>query len=153
MSLGTAYVSPLFSFVQIIDTRLNSSTFVNKDDVDVGLQLLSFVLSGVRSKSLLSPAFPSTTATVVGGTWGEPFSPMIYSITARDTGWNVGFGNGDSIVLVFDQLVTLVSVVDTSAVHSLLQFSPTLFDIGGDSMSAVSVRTYCVLFPSVFSTL
>ncbi len=124
--------------LQVIDTRLNSTAFVDKNDVEVGLGLLSFVVSNVRSKSLLSSAIPTATVTVVGGSWGTPSPPALYTVTARDTGRNVGFGNGDTLVIVFDQLVQTPSVSTNASLHQLLAFSPSLFDIGGSSTFAVS---------------
>jgi hypothetical protein len=103
---------------------------MNADDidtsaVDVGLGLVTFGIHGIQSASGLSPVIPEELSAVsrpaVTGTWGNPSPPIIVRATAKNTGRNVGFGTGDSVVLVFDQAVQRRSLATTGDVLELFE--------------------------------
>jgi hypothetical protein len=112
--------SPRQLSVRVVDT-LGIETAA----VDVAVGALQVTVVGLKSASMLSAPSPGT-AVVVGGTWGAPSPPEILRATAVDSGANVGFDTGDSLVLVFDQAVAPVDVSSTEAVLNLLAFTPSL---------------------------
>ncbi len=98
---------------------------VNVSSVEVASGRLSVTIAGVQSARGLSPVAP-TTSVVVRGSWGVPSPPAILYATAVDGGDNAGLGNGDFVVVVFDQPVAthVLPLANDTIVRRLLSFMP-----------------------------
>ncbi len=95
-------------------------------------------VEAANGTDILFPSHP-TEWRAVGGTWGVSSQPYMYDIVARDTGRNIGFGNGDSLFIVFDQTVLLLPVETNATLHTVFRFTPPLSVIGGPNAVAVRV--------------
>ena len=82
------------------------------------------LFQGVASAANLGAVVPSTIVLPVGGTWGDPNSPLITTAAAVNSGNNLGFGDGDSVVVQFDQAVSCVALTPGSTLSSFLQLHP-----------------------------
>ncbi len=122
---------------------------VDNTTVEVGNGLLLYRMYNVRARSamgveaangsdVLFPSHPMEWR-AVGGTWGVSSRPVMYTIIARDSGRNVGFGNGDSLFILFDQTVMSLPVETNATLHAVFRFTPPLSVIGGPTAVAVCI--------------
>lgn len=80
-----------------------SGVSCNKDDYEIGNLKVTLVEGGgLKDAGNLSPPHPSVQWSV-SGSWGVPSPPQILSVTAVNSGGQAGFGDGDSVMIEFNQ--------------------------------------------------
>jgi hypothetical protein len=105
---------------------VTNTSGVNTSAVDVATGSVRMTVGGVRSAGAGALSLLPPTTVTVGGTWGSPSAPSIVVAAATGAGQSAGLGTGDSLLLVFDQVVQQVGVDSSAAVSALLAFTPPL---------------------------
>ena len=110
-------------------------------------------LQGVASAASPSAVLPSTIVRRVGGSWGDPNPPLITAAAAVNSGHNLGFGDGDSVVIRFNQAVALVALVPGPKLSTFLQLHPFALQSHVSSVTWQSNDTLVVSFANVSTLL
>ena len=127
-TLIPTWQSPAVLQVQLsgVDTTVPPPAGVDVEQTAIGTLMVGVQPGWIRDATEQSATLVQSPL-LVNGTWGVATRPEIAYVAANNTGGGEGLDAGDTLHVVFDQIVKQVPVSNAASLQNLLSFSSPLF--------------------------